>query len=238
MPSATRPASGSEAEARHRRARRLLRRGDGQVKWEKRFNVFHTDIVTNRLGWAPLTADPDNKLIFAHIDRWPVCRLRCGNRQDRLGALAHRGVRPGDRLRRPRRRWADLRFGPRHRRHRQRELGATTPRAPIGWSPSTRRPATSSGGRRRPVSFSGTYYSNPVVAVIDGQRLMITGGADGAMHAFQVRTGKRVWSYHIAAGVDQSVPGRRWQPRLHRPRRREPRAAGHRPGRSAWTRAR
>jgi len=39
----------------------------GKVVWEKHFNVFHTDIVTNRLGWQPLTADPENKLIYVYL---------------------------------------------------------------------------------------------------------------------------------------------------------------------------
>ena len=32
---------------------------DGATLWEKRFNVFHTDIVASRLGWTALTADPE-----------------------------------------------------------------------------------------------------------------------------------------------------------------------------------
>src|SRR5262245_31582802 len=38
----------------------------GKVLWKQSFNVFHTDIVTNRLGWAPLAADLDAKSIFTH----------------------------------------------------------------------------------------------------------------------------------------------------------------------------
>ncbi|MBY0456288.1 MAG: PQQ-binding-like beta-propeller repeat protein, partial [Gemmataceae bacterium] len=51
-----------------------------------------------------------------------------------------------------------------------------------------------------------TYQSNPVVAVINGQRLMITGGSDGAVHAFKVRTGERVWSYLISVGAVNPSP--------------------------------
>ena len=35
---------------------------------------------------------------------------------------------------------------------------------------------------------------------------MITGAADGAVHAMQVRTGKSVWSYHCASGVINPSP--------------------------------
>src|SRR5690606_14510084 len=52
----------------------------------------------------------------------------------------------------------------------------------------------------------GTYYSNPVVAVINGERLLISGGSDGGLHAFQVRTGKHVWSYPVAGGIVNGSP--------------------------------
>src|SRR3954468_1273991 len=31
---------------------------DGKVLWEHKFNVFHTDIVSARLGWTNLAGDP------------------------------------------------------------------------------------------------------------------------------------------------------------------------------------
>ncbi len=38
-------------------------------------------------------------------------------------------------------------------------------------------------------------YSNPVVAVINGQRLIIAGNADGNLYAIKARTGEKVWSF-------------------------------------------
>src|SRR5207244_2177773 len=52
----------------------------------------------------------------------------------------------------------------------------------------------------------GTYYSNPVVAVVNGQRLLVTGGADGYAHAMKGRTGERVWSHKFSAGVVNPSP--------------------------------
>ena len=69
----------------------------------------------------------------------------------------------------------------------------------------------------------GTYYSNPVIAVINGQRLLITGGADGGLHALKVRTGEVVWSYTVRKGVINGSPIVERQSRLLHPRRREPR---------------
>src|SRR5262249_53786562 len=63
---------------------------------------------------------------------------------------------------------------------------------PVWWSEVSARPAT--------------YYSVPVVAVINGQRLLITGATDGAVHALKVRTGEPVWSYTFGAGAINSSP--------------------------------
>ncbi|HZT78935.1 MAG TPA: PQQ-binding-like beta-propeller repeat protein, partial [Gemmataceae bacterium] len=51
-----------------------------------------------------------------------------------------------------------------------------------------------------------TYYSNPVVAVINGERLLISGGGDGGVHAFKVRTGEKVWSYMFGSGGVNVTP--------------------------------
>src|SRR5262249_22148205 len=45
-----------------------------------------------------------------------------------------------------------------------------------------------------------TNSSVPVIAVINGERLVITGGGDRAGHAFKVRTGEKVWSYAFSGG--------------------------------------
>ena len=38
----------------------------GEAVWEHRFNVFLTDIVFHRLGWANLAGDPETGYIYAH----------------------------------------------------------------------------------------------------------------------------------------------------------------------------
>lgn len=43
-----------------------------------------------------------------------------------------------------------------------------------------------------------TTYSPPTIAEIGGQRLLIAGGGDGAVHAMQVSTGKKVWSLPVS----------------------------------------
>ena len=41
-------------------------------------------------------------------------------------------------------------------------------------------------------------YSNPIVAVINGQRLVIAGNADGYVYAIKARTGEKVWGFHAS----------------------------------------
>jgi outer membrane protein assembly factor BamB len=43
-----------------------------------------------------------------------------------------------------------------------------------------------------------TNYSTPIVADVNGQRLLIVGGTDGVFHAIQVNTGKPVWSIEVS----------------------------------------
>ena len=38
----------------------------GAKRWEHRFNVYHTTVPYNRVGWASLAADPETGSIFAH----------------------------------------------------------------------------------------------------------------------------------------------------------------------------
>lgn len=49
-------------------------------------------------------------------------------------------------------------------------------------------------------------YSNPVVSVIDGQRLFIAGNADGNIYAMKSRTGEKVWEFKLSQrGINSSV---------------------------------
>ena len=51
-----------------------------------------------------------------------------------------------------------------------------------------------------------TTYSTPVVAVVDGRRLLIGGNADGGIYAMNARTGERVWGFRLSQrGVNANV---------------------------------
>ncbi len=177
----------------------------GAIQWEKRFNVFHTDIVTNRLGWSPVTADPENKLVFAHLTGGQLCAFNADTGEiawqhsltEEFGRVTGYGGRVGG--------------GPIFDSGLvivgivNASWGAYAPGS-NRWVAFDSKTGQIAWWSEMTGQLRGTYYSNPVVAVIKGQRLMITGGADGAIHAFQVRTGKRAWNYPIAVGVINPSP--------------------------------
>ena len=177
----------------------------GKVLWEHKFNVFlvRHRLQPRRLDEPRRRPDHASDLRPRHAGLPDVPGRR--HRQARLAAIADRGVRPGDRLRRPERQ-PDRRRRPGHHRHASTPAGATRAAAATATSPSTRTPARSSGGPSRPTAIKGTYYSNPIVKEVNGQRLLITGLADGELAAMQVRTGVKVWGYQFGANVINASP--------------------------------
>src|SRR5262245_34564567 len=52
----------------------------GKKLWEQRFNVYHADIDSTRVGWTSLTADPENERIYCHASGGTLyCFDRDGN---------------------------------------------------------------------------------------------------------------------------------------------------------------
>lgn len=176
----------------------------GKLQWEHRFNVFHTDIVSSRLGWTTLTADPATGHVYAHSTAGllfcfdgptgkVIWRHSLTEQFGRISGYGGRIVTPifdsglvivgmvnsswGDQAR------ASNRF-----------VAFDGKTGEVVWWGDTGTP------------IKGTYYSSPVIAVIGGQRLLVTGGADGGLHAFKVRTGELMWSLPFGAGVINGSP--------------------------------
>src|SRR5690606_8442182 len=38
----------------------------GELLWKHEYNVFHTDVVFNRLGWAAPCGDPETGYVYVH----------------------------------------------------------------------------------------------------------------------------------------------------------------------------
>lgn len=175
----------------------------GEKKWEQRFNVFHTDIVSSRLGWTTLTADPEKEYVYCHSTAgFVTCFDRDGKEvwKRQLTEEFGRVTGYGGRIVSPifdsglvvvgmvSSSWGD------HARGANRFVAFEGATGHVVWWAET------------PDAIKGTYYSNPVVAVVNGRRQLIAGGADGAVHGFNVRTGERLWSYPFSAGVVNPSP--------------------------------
>ena len=149
----------------------------GKVIWERRFNVFHTDVPVHRVAWVVAQRRP------GHGQRLRVRRRRAAARARRRGqgavaAPAHRGVRRDLDARRPHR-IAGHRGRRRDRRARSTPAGATSRAAATATSRSTRRRARTVWISTPQPKHYDTNYSTPTVVTKTARRLLVVGGSDG-----------------------------------------------------------
>ena len=175
----------------------------GKVLWEYKLNVYHSDVETSRLGWTTLTADPAAGRVFAHTTAGELLCLTADGKKvwsRQLGEEFGRFTGYGGRMPSPvfdnglvicavvNSSWGDMARG------WNRFLAFDGATGQLVWIAET------------PTPNKDTYQSHPVCATIGGQRLLIAGGGDGALHAFKVRTGERVWSYLFCAKAVNPAP--------------------------------
>lgn len=176
---------------------------NGKVLWEKRFGVWHTDIVSARLGWTNLAADPKTENIYWHgTQGLLICFDKNGKQlwQRSLTEEFGRVSGYGGRISSPTvdgdlviigmlcHSWGDLAKGG------DRYLALDKKTGDIIW------------WYESPNMFYATYSSCPSIAVINGQRLLITGCGDGGIHAVKVRSGEPVWNVPVAKGLIYNSP--------------------------------
>jgi outer membrane protein assembly factor BamB len=178
----------------------------GKTLWEQRFNVFHADIVENRVGWTALAGDPETGNIYAHATGGQLfCFDRDGQIlwQRSLGEEFGRYAGYGGRLHTPiidedrviisivyiLSQWGT---GPNKSGHRYLAFDKRTGEL-VWWAQPGTRP-------------EDTNYSTPVVAVIGGKRMLIAGNADGYLYGLLSRTGEKVWSFQVSKGALHSTP--------------------------------
>lgn len=175
----------------------------GKLLWEYRFNVFLTDIVKHRLGWANLAGDPETGNIYAQgVQGLFVCLDKNGKvlwshslteefgRISGYGGRTHSPIVEGDMVIMG---CMNSSWGP-HAKPTHRFIAVDKRSGEIIWWSST------SGA---PLD---TTYSVPVVATINGVRTLISGIADGSIQALKVHTGELIWKYQLSKrGINTSV---------------------------------
>jgi outer membrane protein assembly factor BamB len=175
----------------------------GEKIWEYKFNVFHTDIVSDRVGWTNMAGDPETGNVYAHgVQGLLFCFDKDGNvrwshslteEYGRISGYGGRVTSPivdGDLLiiGMMNASWGE------YARGGTRFVAFNKKTGEVVWWSETGFPP------------KDTYYSCPVVADINGQRLLISGGGDGGVHAFKVATGEKVWSYIFGGGAVNCSP--------------------------------
>ena len=175
----------------------------GEKTWEYKFNVFHTDIVSDRVGWTNMAGDPETGNVYAHgvqgllfcFDKdgkvlWSHSLTEEYGRVSGYGGRTTSPIVDGDLviISMLNSSWGEYARGGNRFVAFDKRTGAV-----IWWGETGFQP-------------KDTYYSSPVVAEIGGQRLLISGGGDGGVHAFKVNTGQKVWSYIFGTGAVNCSP--------------------------------
>jgi outer membrane protein assembly factor BamB len=166
----------------------------GKVIWEHRLNVYSTDVPPRRIAWSSPVGDPatGNVYTFGACNELTAFSndgkaLWSRSLTEEFGAWTTHGGRTASPIIE-----GDLiivgtiidgwgEMG--QRRHRFYAFDKRT-----GEEVWTSAP----GGRPY-----DTVYPTPIAATIDGTRLVIVGGADGAVQAMKSQTGEPVWNYPI-----------------------------------------
>ena len=168
----------------------------GETKWESIHNVWSSDVPDTRVGWSNVVGDPETGYVYA-LGANGLFKCLDGESgkiiwsiplHEQFGVLTTYGGRTnspiicedmvifgsviiG---------WGDMAV-PAHRILAFDKLSGQ-----VRWFIST---------RLRP---EDTIYNNPTIAVIKGQKLMITGAGDGYVYGIQPRTGKKVWEFEFS----------------------------------------
>lgn len=180
-----------------------LNANTGKLLWERRLNVYESDVPPRRIAWSSPTGDPATGNIYVFGACNELTALSNDGKvqwsrslTEEFGAWTTHGGRTvspivdGDLVivSTVTDGWGDL--AP--RRHRYYAFDKRT--GECVW-------ISTPGGR----PFDTT-YSTPVVATINGTRLMIAGAGDGTVNALKVATGEPVWSYAVSKrGVNPGV---------------------------------
>jgi len=178
----------------------------GKMLWEHRFNVFQTDIVEARVGWTSVVGDPETGNIYAHgtggeffcfdKDGKVIWKKSLGEEFGRYagyGGRQHTPIVDEDRV--------IISFtyilaqwgtGPNKSGHRYYAFDKRTGDV-LWWAQP--------GGQPQ-----DTTYAVPVVAVIDGKRMLIAPNSDGYVYGLLSRTGEKVFGYRLSAGALNTAP--------------------------------
>jgi len=177
---------------------------NGKLIWERKFNVYHSTVPFNRVGWASLAADPETGNIYAHgVGGLFLCLDRDGKTvwqhslTEEFGHISGFGGRTDTPVVDENQvilgfvssGWGEQ-GAPRHRYFSfDKKTGV------VLW-------VSTPGGAPYDLNVQPT----PVVVTMNGTRMLIGGNADGGIYALKIHTGEKVWSFQLSKrGINTSV---------------------------------
>ena len=167
----------------------------GELIWEYRFNIYQSDVPPHRVGWASPAGDPETGHVFAFGVGGDLLALDNDGKllwQRPLGEEFGLVTTHGGRTVSPvidgdlvivsglNSSWGNQARGGQRFFAFDKTTGETV------W-------ASSPGGQPY-----DTTYAPFLITEIDGTRLLLAGGGDGAVHALKPQTGEPVWRYEIS----------------------------------------
>src|SRR4026208_23105 len=175
----------------------------GKLLWEHRFNIYLSDVPPHRVGWASPVGDPatgnvyvfgvGGNLIGFNRDGKVLWERSLG---EDFGLLTTHGGRTespiidGDMVIVS---GVTFQWGE-HGRGAHRFMAFDKKTGETMW-------VSAPGGRPY-----DTTYAPPIIANINGTRLLIQGASDGVVHAIKAQTGEPVWKYEISKrGINTGV---------------------------------
>jgi outer membrane protein assembly factor BamB len=168
---------------------------DGKVLWEHRFNVYLSDVPPHRVGWASPVGDPATGNVYVFGVGGTLLGLSREGKVlwerslgEDFGLLTTHGGRTVSPIIE-----SDLviisgvtfSWG-QHGRGAHRFMAFDKTTGDTIW-------VSAPGGRPY-----DTTYAPPIIANINGTRLLIQGASDGVVHAIKPLTGEPVWKYEIS----------------------------------------
>ena len=176
----------------------------GKELWKDVFNVFLTDIAAPRVGWANMAGDKETGYVYVHSVSglfrcynsdgkviWETSLLEDHGKIAGYGGRTHTPVIDEDRVIVSflATNWGDMKGpAPKHYYYCFDKKNGD-----LLWIDAP-------GGKPQDTTFSC-----PIISVVNGQRMLIAGNADGGIYGINARTGKKIWGHQMSRrGINAS----------------------------------
>ena len=174
----------------------------GEQRWERRLDVYLTDVPDTRLGWSNVVGDPETGYIYAQgvgglfacIDGETGKIVWSRNLLEEFGTISTYGGRTNNPITFDDLvlisailvSWGDTPDFDGLARPAHRFMAFEKKTGELRWLAGTT------------ISPPDTNYSTPVAEVVGGEAQLIFGGADGKVWGVQPRTGKQLWNFPLS----------------------------------------